>query len=197
MKKYLSVLCVSVVLGAGPAIAQTPPAPSATPAQPPAPLSFVTSLKARFDNIKTNLVLSAEKMPEEQYGFKPVPEVRSFGEIIGHVIDANYLFCSRVRGEANPVAGKSFEKVTAKADLVKAIKDAVAYCDPAYASATDANILAMIKIPAANNTTLETARANPLTNNVAHNNEHYGNLVTYMRIKGLVPPSSEPRPAAR
>ena len=94
------------------------------------PLS--ASVKGMFDNIKRNITEAAAKMPEENYGFKPTPEVRSFGEIVGHLADANYLLCSRAKGEKNPNDGNSFEKKTAKADLVKALNDAVAYCDGVY-----------------------------------------------------------------
>jgi len=195
MKRYvMSALCATVVLGSSAASAQTPPAQPA-PSGPPPPTTFAMFLKAQNNTIKGNLIASAEKMPEQSYAFKPTPEVRSFGELVGHVVDANYGFCSRVKGEASPAAGKSFEKVTAKADLVKGIKDAVAYCDPVYAALTDANVVEMIKVPGPNNTQREIARANQLTFNLAHNNEHYGNIVTYLRLKGLVPPSSEPPPS--
>ncbi len=191
MKRYvLSALCATVVLGTSVASAQTPQAP----AGPPAPVTFATFLKSQNNTIKRNLIASAEKMPEANYAFKPTPEVRSFGELLGHVIDAQYSFCSRVKGEPSPAAGKSFEKITAKADLVKAIKDSAVYCDAVYDALTDANVIEMIKVPGPNNTQREIARANQLTFNVAHNNEHYGNLVTYMRLKGIVPPSSEPPP---
>ena len=193
MKRYVtSVLAATIVLGTSAASAQTPPAASG----PPPAITFAAFLKTQNNAIKRNLIASAEKMPEQNYGFKPTPEVRSFGELIGHVIDANYGFCSRVKGEASPAADKSFEKVTAKADLVKGIKEAVAYCDPVYDALTDANVVEMIKVPGPNNTQREIARANQLTFNLAHNNEHYGNIVTYLRLKGLVPPSSEP-PASR
>lgn len=194
MKRYLmSALCASVVLGSASALAQTPP--PAAPAQPPPPTTFATALKNANNFIKGVLVASAEKMPEEHYSFRPTPGVRTYGELIGHVTDANYLFCARVKGEANPVEGKSAEKLTTKAELVKAIKDAVAYCDGAYGAVTDANVIEMITVPGPKDTKRQIARANPLMSNVAHNNEHYGNIVTYLRLKGLVPPSSEPPPS--
>jgi uncharacterized damage-inducible protein DinB len=195
MKRYVvSALFASIVLGTSAASAQTPPAQPAS-AGPPPPVTFATFLKNQNNLIKRNLIASAEKMPEPNYAFKPTPEVRSFGELLGHVIDSSYFYCSRVKGEANPVAAKSFEKVAAKADLVKGIKDAVAYCDSVYDALTDANVVEIIKVPGPNNTQREIARANQLTLNLAHNNEHYGNIVTYLRLKGIVPPSSEPPPA--
>jgi uncharacterized damage-inducible protein DinB len=155
-------------------------------------MSFAAFLKAQNNGIKGNLLKSAEKMPEEHYAFQPTKEVRTFGQLLGHVANAQYSFCAPVKGEANPMQGKDAEKLTTKADLVKALTDAMAYCDAAYAGLTDTNVVEMIKVTGRNNVTRELARANQLTFNLAHNNEHYGNIVTYMRIKGLVPPSSEP-----
>lgn len=202
MKQHFIVaLCASGFLASSAALAQMPPPPPAgapaqapAAAQPPAPQPLAMSIKAQNDAIKRNVAASATKMPEEHYAFKPTPDVRSFGELIGHLANANYGACSRAKGEANPNQGKDWEKTTAKADLVKALSDAIAYCDTAYSAATDASLVEMIKVPAANNMQREVARGNNLVSNIAHNNEHYGNLVTYMRIKGLVPPSSEPRP---
>ena len=75
---------------------------------------------------KNNIIRAAEKMPEENYAFKPTPEVRSFGQLIGHVADAQYLFCSAVLGKPNPAPGVEKSKTT-KAELVQALKDAFAY----------------------------------------------------------------------
>jgi len=143
--------------------------------------------------VKTNVVKAAQKMPEENYGFKPTPDVRSFGQLIGHVADAQYLFCSLAMGEKNPAPGVEKSK-TAKADLVQALQDAIAYCDKAYDGMTDARAAEVVKIFGRDG-----ARLTTLTINTAHTDEHYGNIVTYMRLKGLVPPSSEapPPPAAK
>jgi uncharacterized damage-inducible protein DinB len=148
------------------------------------------SLKGMYDGIKKNLTESAEKMPEANYSFKPTPDVRSFGELIGHVANANFLLCSRVKGEKNPNDGNDFEKKTAKADLVKGLQDAVAYCDGVYESATDAMAMEIVKTGEPPNQR-EVPRAQFLIGNIAHNNEHYGNVVTYLRLKGIVPPSTE------
>jgi uncharacterized damage-inducible protein DinB len=144
-------------------------------------------IKGVYNISKSDVVRAAEKMPEENYAFKPTPEVRSFGQIIGHVADAQYLFCSAAMGETNPAPGIEKSKTT-KADLVKALNDAFAYCDKAYNAMTDAHAADMVKFFGR-----DQAKLTVLAFNSAHNMEHYGNLVTYMRIKGLVPPSSEPR----
>jgi uncharacterized damage-inducible protein DinB len=157
-----------------------------TPAAPPAnPLS--AGQKMIYGYVSDIVVRSAEKMPEENYGFKPTPDVRSYGQIIGHVADAQYMFCSAVLGEKNP--GLEIEKnKTAKADLVKALKDAVAYCNKAYDGMTDAAAVQTIKVFGG-----DQAKLTALSFNNIHTIEHYGNLVTYLRLKGIVPPSSEPR----
>ena len=175
------------------AFVQTPPPPAPPP---PAKLDLSTAIRNGYNNIKGNLLKSAEKMTDADYAFKPagiMPEVRTYGQFIGHIADANYLLCSRAKGEANPIK-ESIEKTkTSRADLIKALNDAMAYCDPVYASLTDAQALEFVTVPGPNDTKREVVRASPLMSNNSHNNEHYGNLVTYMRVKGIVPPSSEPR----
>ena len=143
--------------------------------------------KFLYNMVKNNIVRSAEKMPEADYSFKPTPEVRDFGQLIGHVADSQYLFCSVVLGKPNPAPGIEKSK-TAKADLVQALKDAFAYCDAAYDGLADAQAGALVKFFGA-----DQAKATVLAFNTAHDNEHYGNIVTYLRIKGIVPPSSEQR----
>src|SRR6202035_4192021 len=107
-------------------------AQAAPPANP-----ITASEKGVYSYVSNAVVGAAEKMPEENYSFKPTPEVRSFGQLVGHVADANYMFCSQASGEANPM--KDIEKTkTSKADLVSAIKAAVAYCNQTFDSMTDA-----------------------------------------------------------
>lgn len=149
------------------------------------PLS--TSTKGLFAMAKGNLVKAAEEMPEDQYSYKPTPDVRSFGQLVGHVADANYMFCSAVLGEKAPVSGIEKSKTT-KADLVQGLKDAVAYCDKAYDGMTDAKATAKVKFFGS-----ERPALGILDFNNIHDYEHYGNMVTYLRLKGLVPPSSQGR----
>jgi uncharacterized damage-inducible protein DinB len=131
---------------------------------------------------------AAEKMPEGEYAFRPDPAVRSFGEILGHIADANYLFCSSVLGESNP--SPNIEKTkTAKAELTSALRDAFSYCNRAYSALTDENAHETVTAFGQ-----ERNRLGVLWFNASHNLEHYGNLAVYMRTKGIVPPSSEPKP---
>jgi uncharacterized damage-inducible protein DinB len=149
------------------------------------------SLRSSWNGVKRNIQQSAELMPEEHYTFKPTADVRSFGEILSHVAGASYLFCAAAKGEKSPFQEDSFEKTAkTKAQIVKATADAIAYCDGAFAALTDANAGALVQAPFGTN---QVPRANPLIGQIGHDNEHYGNLVTYFRLKGLVPPSSRPR----
>jgi len=142
--------------------------------------------KAIYEGVKNILLRSAEKMPEEYYSFKPTDAVRSFGQIIGHVADAQYLFGSLVLGEKN--AALKIEKTkTSKPDLIAALKAAFAYCDRAYDGMTDVSATEMVKFFGG-----DTPKLGVLTANNLHTMEHYGNLITYMRMKNIVPPTSEP-----
>ena len=169
-----AVLCL-LVLSLAPASAQTSDNP------------ISAGQKGLYAMVKNNLVRGAEKMPEENYSFKPTPDVRSFGQLIGHVADAQYMICSAVLGEKNPAPDIEKNK-TSKADLGQALKDALAYCDKAYDGLTDAQAAQTVKFFGR-----DQAKATVLSFNTMHNMEHYGNMVTYLRLKGLVPPTSEAR----
>jgi uncharacterized damage-inducible protein DinB len=152
--------------------------------------SLAGSTKAMHAMIRRNLAEAAENMPADEYAFRPTPQVRTFGQIIGHVIDSNFFFCSQVVGEKSP-ATADYEKITAKAALVKALNDSLVYCDRVYAATTDANFMQPVQIAHVVGTgSSNTVRGAVLMYNIAHNNEHYGNLAIYMRLKGHVPPST-------
>ena len=191
MKRVFALLALACFV-AVPAFAQAPaaasaqaPAAQAAPAAPPAqPLS--ATLKGMWDGLKLNLVQSADKMPEADFAFQPTREVMTYGQLLAHVANSSFSYCARGKGEDNPNK-EDFQKTrTAKADITKALNDAVAYCDAVYGGMTDAAAMELVKsgqnlVP----------KARFLITNISHDNEHYGNLVTYMRIKGLVPPSTE------
>ena len=137
-----------------------------------------------YAGVKAILLRSAEKMPEEHYGFRPTAGVRTFGEIIGHVTEWQYRYCAPVLGEQNPfVADKT---KTSKAERIAALQTALAYCDRVYDGLTDASGVEMVKLG------MPMPRLGVLNINNIHSTEHYGNLVTYLRMKDIVPPSSEP-----
>jgi len=145
---------------------------------------LMTDARHAYAEVKNNILKSAEKMPEENYGFKPAPRVRSFGQILGHVAEEQYFFCGSVKGEQKAV---DVEKTkTLKADLVAALRDSFAYCDAVYDELTDASAVQTIQVGESRRTRLRL-----LWGNTLHDTSHYGNLVTYLRIKGLVPPSTE------
>ena len=145
---------------------------------------LVAGMRSLQQQVAGFLVKAAEQMPEADYGFKPTPDVRSFGELIGHVANAQYMFCSGATGEASPNK-TDFEKVMSKAQIVQGIKDGFAFCEKAY-QMDDMKAMEDVKFFGQDGTRLWV-----LAFNTAHNNEHYGNVVTYMRLKGMVPPSSQ------
>ena len=183
MRTLLRTLPLLLVALSATALAQTnpPAAPAAAQASPWSDFN-----RQAHGQLTEWLLRSAEKMPEESYGFKPTPAVRSFGQIVGHVADAQYLFCSAVLGETNP-APKIEKNKTAKAELVVALRNAFAYCEPAYGAMTDASGIQTVKFIWGDMPKLTILNANNM-----HTVEHYGNIVTYLRLKGIVPPSSEP-----
>jgi uncharacterized damage-inducible protein DinB len=153
-----------------------------------------TWLRDAYMRNRSTIVRTAEKMPEESYGMRPgtQQEVRTFGQQVGHVANFNFLWCSQAKGEKNPNMA-NLEKVEGKAELVKALNDAFAYCDAVYAGLTDAAGAQMIDITQESGRQTRNLRMGLLTLNYAHNNEIYGSMVVYLRIKNLVPPASEPR----
>jgi uncharacterized damage-inducible protein DinB len=163
--------------------------------QPP-PATVAAYLRNAYTNGKNNILRSAEKTPEEFYGLRPGPqeEVRTFGQHVAHVATYNFLWCSQAKGEKNPNAGNSLEKtLKTKAEFIKAASDAFAYCDPVYAALTDASGMEIIDITQESGRQTKLPRMALLIMNLSHNSEIYGNLVTTMRMKSIVPPSSEPR----
>ena len=144
----------------------------------------MAAVKPLYDTVKGWMISAVEQVPEEHFSFKPTPEVRSFGELMGHVANANYMFCSGATGEENP-SSTNYEEVTSKADLVAGVKASFDYCDAAY-QMTEAKALEQVTFFRQTGTRLWV-----LMFNVSHDMEHYGNVVTYMRLKGMVPPSSQ------
>jgi uncharacterized damage-inducible protein DinB len=150
--------------------------------------------------IKDFVTRAAAKMPEENYPFRPTPEIRTFGQLIGHVADANYRLCSVVAGQEEPMDAGIEKSKTTKADLASALAESFLYCDKQYAEMTDGAGVRVVKFDGGgegNRVPIQMPRLTVLAFHTQHAFEHYGNIVTYMRLKGLVPPSSEPRPGGR
>jgi len=148
---------------------------------------FTDAVKGQLAQIKNPVIRTAEKVPEDLYAFKPVPEVRSLGQLIAHIADGNFGICAAGSGMKPPMTG--IEKgTTGKAALQKALAASFEFCEQAIASMDDKKGTEIVK------TFLGMQpRLGVLAFNNSHVNEHYGNLVTYMRLKGIVPPSSEPQ----
>jgi uncharacterized damage-inducible protein DinB len=171
-----------VALVGSPLVAQQGAAQS-----PPTVTGFLRNL---YTGNKNSVLRAVERMPEEFYGLRPgtQEEVRTFGQHAAHIATFNFLWCSQARGEANPNAGRDLEKtLRAKAEIVKALTDAFAYCDPAYAALTDASGAEVIAITQENGRQQQQTRAGLLMLNVVHSNETYGSMVTTLRIKNISP----------
>ncbi len=145
----------------------------------------VAILKTQAETIRSLVLRTAEKVPEDLLGFKPTPDVRSLGAILGHIADGNNFLCSLANGDkATP--NQTNEKKTTRADLVAALKASFDACDKVFAATTAANATTPVDFFGNKQT-----RLGMLAFNNSHMWEHYGNLVTYMRLKNIVPPSSE------
>lgn len=156
---------------------------SSDPARTRQPASSVFSdvTRSAWYDVNSLLMAAAKKMPDEHYAFRPVTQARSFGEIIGHVADEHYVVCGAVTGRGGPAT--QFEKQPLKASLVPALQDSIAICDLAYGLLTDENAAFRYVVFGTVGT-----RLSLLTAILAHDNEHYGNLATYLRINGVEPP---------
>lgn len=158
----------------------------ATPAaaQQPSSDPLTAALKRGWDGVALNLRESAEKVPEDKYSFKPSPDVKPFSGEIGHGANTHYFFCARIKGEPNPNK-ENFETLTSKAALVKALIASNEYCSSIFATANDKWLMEIVG---------EGAQAQPrgaiLAAHIAHSNETYGTIVPYMRMSGIVPPST-------
>jgi uncharacterized damage-inducible protein DinB len=151
--------------------------------------SMAKNAQAMHATIRKNLQDAAALMPAADYAFKPTPQVRSFAQLVGHVINANFFFCAQAAGEMPTTT--NHETLTEKAALVDALTRSLALCDRVYSGTSDANFNTPIKMAAGQGFPAgETVRGALLIFNVAHNNEHYGNVVVYLRLKGQVPPST-------
>lgn len=156
--------------------------------------SFASTAKSMFATVRRDLAEAAEAMPPDEYAYQPHRDSRTFAALIGHVASANYFFCAMAKGApptSTPAATGSYEKLTDKATLVKVLGESLAYCDAVYEATTDANFSEPVTTPAIGPMkATPTLRGLVLVFNTTHNNEHYGNIIVYMRAKGHVPPST-------
>lgn len=174
--KRVGFLCLISTLAATGLSAQTPPAE---------PESFTESIHGAAEHIRNMFTVAAEEMSEEDYAFRPTPEVRSFGELLAHVANTNYWFCSVAMEKETPVT--NIEKtMTSRADLQKVLAESFEYCEGAHAAMADeANASRTVEIMGKPRPAL--AALNFLN---YHSLLHWGNAITYMRLRGKVPPSN-------
>jgi hypothetical protein len=147
---------------------------------------FASEAQAAYARVKPNIVKAAEKMPPEDYSYKPTPDIRTFARVVNHVTEAQFHIC----GAANHMDPAAVPKVPAetadKAAIMEGLNASFAECDKAYAGLTGANATEMLQAGPA-----KRSRLSLLWGNISHDNEQYATLALYLRLKGLVPPSSE------
>jgi len=173
--------------------AQTPAA--GQPQQPPPPLpGLVAEVRTMYTNIHNNITKAVEQFPAEKLTWQPTPAVRSWARLIGHLTDDNNFSCFALAGETTRPARvdsldtqESPANKLSKEDLLKGYKESVERCNKAFAAVTEANMAERASA------TSPRSKIGALIYNTSHTNEHYGNVVTYMRLNNLVPPSSAPR----
>ena len=179
MKRVL--MCASGVLLLSASLAAQGPAPG--------PVTMAQYLQRAYNGIKNNLTQAADKLSESDYGFKPssMPEVRTFGQLFGHVANAQFGQCATAKGVPNPNMGTDHEQKTSKAEIQRALAASFAFCDDAFASLTDESGAQMVPQGRGG----QMARSAVLAGMITHSNEMYGYAAVYLRAKNVVPPSSD------
>lgn len=156
------------------------------PQTPPAGSPLVTSIRGGYELVKGHLLKAVGQVPEEHFTFQATPDVRSLGALFAHIADANFGICSAASGEKPPMGGIEKSKKS-KAELAEALAASFKFCDAAFDGMTEARAAETVKFFGPGPHT----RLSTLAFTAQHDWEHYGNIVTYMRLKGLVPPSSQ------
>ena len=177
---------VFVFLGATLTAARAQSPASANQPAPPTKFSATADLQRAYYGLKGNILKAADKMPADSYSFRPTPEIRTFARVINHVTEAQLRSCGALNGTAPDALPKVPPETADKAAIVAALQASFAECDKAYAALANDNLLQMLTIGPITRTRIGFAWGN-----VSHDNEQYATLALYMRLKGLVPPSSE------
>jgi uncharacterized damage-inducible protein DinB len=176
----------AILVTMGVAACSPAPAPAPEPAATASSRALTDSVQTSYNIVKGHLLRTADQVPESLYAFRPTPEVRTLGQILAHVADSSYTICGAAGTEPAP-EGSAEQTKTAKADIQQALADAFAYCDRMFAEINDTTGAEPVSLFGMNLTKL-----GALSFAVSHQFEHYGNLVTYMRLNKMVPPSSQP-----
>lgn len=192
MKRFAIAAAAAVSLSVS--LGAQAPAPAGQPPQPPPPLpGLVGEVKTMYTNVHNFITKAVEQFPADKLTWQPTPAVRSWARLIGHIIDDNNGACFLLAGETQRPARvdtgetDSAANKLSKDDLLKGYKESVDRCQKAFAAVTEANMAER------NGPTGGRSKIGTLMYNTSHTNEHYGNIVTYMRLNNMVPPSSAPR----
>jgi uncharacterized damage-inducible protein DinB len=161
-------------------------------AQSPTDNPQLASAKDFYVSVRTSVLKAADKLPEAKWGFRPTDEVKTYGQMLAHIADAQFYVCGVVKlGDSAKTSNRKVEDTAkTKAEIMKWLHAGFAYCDALYAELTDASSATV------NFFGQQRTKLSVLSFNTAHVNEHYGNLVTYMRMNKIIPPTSEAPPAA-
>jgi uncharacterized damage-inducible protein DinB len=182
----VAMLILSGTLAVAQAPSTAPAAASQAPPPKPITLTAAADVQRAYNGQKGNILKAADKMPAENYSFRPTPDIRTFARVVNHVTEAQQHICGTLNGTAMDTLPKVPPETADKSAIVAALQASFAECDKAYAALTDDNLTQMVTLGPVTRTRIGFAWAN-----VSHDNEQYATLALYMRLKGLVPPSSE------
>jgi DinB superfamily len=167
--------------------AQSAQPPAAPAAQPPAqPSSPEADVLRSYNGLKGNILKAADKMPADGYGFRPTPDIRTYARVVNHISEVQLRNCGGLNGTAPDALAKVPAETADKTEIVAALQASFAECDKAYGALSDANLLEKVSIGPLNR-----ARISFAWQTVAHDDEQYATLALYLRLKGIIPPSSE------
>lgn len=183
--RFVTIAAAAILLPATAGAQPTPPAPQT--------YTLAATLVRTYQNLQRNLTEAAEKMPEADYAFKPTTEVRPFGQLIAHVALSQFGTCAAFKADPAPPHKDDKEEATrTKAELIALLKASTDYCNPVLTSLKDEDLAVLGK--AGDN---QVAKGLALTGTNTHGNEMYGTMAVYLRLKGIVPPSTERANAAK
>ena len=176
----LSALVFAALVLPSPIAAQQTPAPAGK--------TFTLSgeLLQGYQMVQGNLAAAAEKMPDEHYGFRPTPEIKPFGQLVAHVAISQFGICAALKGEPNPRKDEKEDATRSKAEAIALLKASAAYCDPQITALTETAMTELVKVGPN-----QAAKGLIPVSLVTHGREMYGTMGVYLRLKGIVPPTTE------
>ena len=155
--------------------------------------TLAAGLVRGYQGLQRNLLEAAEKMPDAEYGFRPTPDIRPFGQLVSDIAISQFGGCAVLKGEPSPQKDVKEDAPRTKAEQIALLKASAAYCDPVITTLTDETALSLVKSGLNN----QVARGLVVTSTNVHGNEVYGTMAVYLRLKGLVPPTTERQSAPR